>query len=291
MGTLTAAQAEQYKTEGYVVARSAVTAAQLAALKSQIAAWIEESRSKKGNYGETQTGHHRFDLEAGHSADRPRLRRINTPSEISEIYSEVAFESAMVDMVAEAVSPNLKFLQSKINLKLPSTDTRVGYHQDFAFVPHSNDDVATALLMLDDMTVENGCLKVVPGSHLEGQASLWQGDFFAGEVAPDVVAECERRAVEVTGPAGSVCIMHGHMLHGSHPNRSAHSRGLFICMYSAADAFLLRENTLPNRDEGKIVRGTPTRLVRLKPGTVELPEKFRSTSFFEVQGQKSVYAD
>jgi hypothetical protein len=81
------------------------------------------------------------------------------------------------------------------------------------------------------------------------------------------------------------------MLHGSHPNRSAHSRGLFICMYSAADAFLLRENTLPNRDEGKIVRGTPTRLVRLKPGTVELPEKFRSTSFFEVQGQKSVYAD
>jgi hypothetical protein len=47
MGTLTAAQVEQYKTEGYVVARSAVTAAQLAALKSQIAAWIEESRARR----------------------------------------------------------------------------------------------------------------------------------------------------------------------------------------------------------------------------------------------------
>ena len=62
---------------------------------------------------------------------------------------------------------------SKINLKLPDNRFEVDYHQDFGYTPHTNDDIVTVLLLLDDMGRDDGAVKVVPGSHLEGQKSLW----------------------------------------------------------------------------------------------------------------------
>ncbi len=291
MARLGAEEVQQFKKEGWLVGRDAVSADLLARLNRQLADWVEESRSRIGNYGETLAGTHRFDLEKGHSADRPRLRRVNNPVEVSDIFREATFDSAIADMAAEVISPDIKFLHSKVNLKLPGTDTRVGFHSDFAYVPHTNEDVVTTLLMLTDMTVDNGCLTVVPGSHLEAPRSLWRGDVFAGEVAPDAAAECVQRAVPVTGRAGSVVLMHAKTLHGSDPNRSGQARGLYIGIYSAADAMPISPNSLPNRDEGRMVRGQPTRTARLGGGPVELPAAFRSTSFFEVQGQQSVYAN
>ena len=85
--------------------------------------------------------------------------------------------------------------------------------------------------------------------------------------------------------------MHAKSLHGSDPNRSATARALYISIYSAADAMPISPNSLPNRDEGRMVRGQATRVARLSGGPVELPAAFRSTSFFEVQGQQSVYAN
>jgi hypothetical protein len=57
-----------------------------------------------------------------------------------------------------------RFHHSKINSKLPHTATQVKWHQDFLFTPHSNDDIITALLMVSDVTPENGPLNVVPGA-------------------------------------------------------------------------------------------------------------------------------
>ena len=98
----------------------------------------------------------------------------------------------MVDMVADLIGPDVKFHHCKINLKLPGSHTEVGYHQDFAYTPHTNDDVVTALLMLDDMTLENGCLQVVPGSHRGPVFSLFEGERFTGFIAPAVGASSSR---------------------------------------------------------------------------------------------------
>jgi ectoine hydroxylase-related dioxygenase (phytanoyl-CoA dioxygenase family) len=212
---------------------------------------------------------------------------VNNPAEVSDAYRAASFDATMADMAAELIGPDIKFLHSKINLKLPRTETRVGYHQDFSYVPHTNGDVLTALLMLDEMTLDNGCLMVVPGSHLEGQASLWRGAVFTGEVDAGKSAECARRAIPIAGEAGDVCFMHAELLHGSEPNRSDRSRGLYISMYSAVDACLLARNSLPNRLEGEVVRGKPCRHVRLRAGSVELPETFAMASFFQLQAERA----
>lgn len=290
MAVLTREQIEQYERDGYVVASGAATKATFAALRAELDAWVEESRSHRENYGETLIGAPRFDLEPGHTAEKPKLRRVNNPAEISDAYRAAAFDGPLGDMAADLLGPDVKFLQCKINLKLPGTATRVDYHQDFSYVPYTNDDALTALVMLDDMTLENGCLMVVPGSHREGQASLWQDGRYTGKVSAEKTAECMRRAVPITSRAGDVCLMHTLLLHGSEPNASDRPRRLFICGYSAADAFLLMRTSLPNRLQGSMVRGKPTRHARLRAGAVELPEEFQGTSFFQLQERSAKQA-
>lgn len=285
MAVLTQQQVERFWRDGYLMAAGAVDDRLLAALRAELDRWIADSRSHDAAWGETLDKLPRFDVEDGHRPDRPRLRRVNNPAEISEIYYQSTFDSAMAEMVAALIGPNVKLHHCKINIKLPRTDTRVGLHQDHSYTPHTNDDVVTGLLLLDDMTAANGPLQVVPGSHREGQKSLWQDDVFTGQVDPADRAELVDRLVELHGTAGDVCLMHTNLVHGSAPNRSDRRRALHISVYSAADAFPLRRSPLPNRLEGKIVRGEATRFARLAAGRIELPADFRAASFFHLTGQ------
>ena len=49
----------------------------------------------------------------------------------------------------------------KLNFKLPNKKkgSEVGWHQDWAFYPHTNDDLVTVGIYLDDCTEKNGPLK------------------------------------------------------------------------------------------------------------------------------------
>jgi len=279
---------EQFWRDGYLVVPDAVTPSELAAMRSQIGQWVEESRAHREPFGPpTIDGRPRFDMGEEHHADRPALRRVNNPSDISPAFSSVAWNAAVVDMVADLIGPNLKFHHCKINLKLPGSNTEVGYHQDFAYTPHTNDDIVTALLFIDEVTADNGALMVVPGSHRGPLYSLFEGDRFTGAIEPATAARLKAQQVPAIGPAGSVCLMHTRLCHGSEANRSTKPRGLYICVYTAADAFPLARNPMANANEGKILRGRATRFARLMEGPIELPAQPKSASFFAVQGQRS----
>ncbi len=285
MEMLTPTQAENFWRDGFLMAEGAVTTPHLDRLRDRLQSWIDESRGHTENWGETYDKLPRFDLEAGHTADSPRLRRVNNPVEVSDVFFEATFESPMRDMVVDLIGPNVKFHHSKINIKLPRTESRVGLHQDFSYTPHTNDDIVTALLLLDDMTPRNGPLMAVPGSHREGQKSLWQNGAFTGQIAADESRELSERLVPMTGRAGDVCLMHTSLVHGSEPNRSDARRTLYISVYTAADAFPLHRSPLPNKYEGRVVAGVETRVARLSAGAVELPADFREASFFHLSGQ------
>ena len=288
---LTQTQIDQFWRDGVLTVPDAVTSAQLNALNAEIAGWVEESCAHSEPFGPpTLDDRPRFDMGAEHTADKPALRRVNNPSDISDAYMDAMSNAAMTDMVNQLIGPNLKFHHCKINLKLPGSDTTVHYHQDFLFTPHTNDDVVTALLMLDDVTEENGCLRVVPGSHRGPMLSLYQDGRFVGAVSGAEEVRLLSESIPVTGKAGSVCLMHTRLAHGSAPNGSDRSRNLYICVYSAADAFPIARNPMANPNEGMILRGEKTRTARLSEAMIELPEQPRSASFFTVQGQESAEA-
>ena len=285
---LTRTQIDQFWRDGVLTVPDAVTPGQLNALNAEIAGWVEESRAHSEPFGPpTLDDRPRFDMGAEHTADKPALRRVNNPSDISDAYMDAMRNAAMTDMVNQLIGPNLKFHHCKINLKLPGSDTTVHYHQDFLFTPHTNDDAVTALLMLDDVTEENGCLRVVPGSHRGPMLSLYQDGRFVGAVSGSEEERLLAESIPVTGKAGSVCLMHTRLAHGSAPNGSDRSRNLYICVYSAADAFPIARNPMANPNEGMILRGEKTRTARLSEAMIELPEQPKSASFFTVQGQES----
>ncbi|MFT5116155.1 MAG: ectoine hydroxylase-related dioxygenase (phytanoyl-CoA dioxygenase family) [Parasphingorhabdus sp.] len=285
MSVLTEQQQNQFWSDGYLVVENVVDARLLNAMQKDFAAWAEESARHEAPYGDTLDGRPRFDVEPGHSAEKPRLRRVNAPVEVSKSYFKAMTSSHMTDCVAELIGPDVKFHHSKINAKMPGGQTAVKWHQDFPFTPHSNDDVVTALLMIDDVTPENGPLEVLPGSHRGAIHGLWHDDVFTGAVADDIAANCQSKAITCTGKAGSVCLMHTRLLHGSAPNMSDDPRILFICVYSAEDAVPYAANPMPTEYEGMLVRGVRTNKIRSIPYEIELPQKPTTASFFDQQAK------
>ena len=280
---LTDRQVAEFWRDGVVTVPDAVNPTQLAALRADLDGWVEESRSHEEPWGETLDGRPRFDVQPGHSAARPALRRVAAPSEVSNAHYEVMVDSAMVDMVAALIGPDVKVHHSKVNTKLPGSATEVEWHQDFPYTPHSNTDLVTALLMVDEVTEENGPLEVAPGSHDGPLHSLWHDGTFTGAIAPDVASVLRRDAVRCTGEAGSVCLMHTKLAHGSAPNRSDRPRTLFICVYAAGDALPCGPSPVPTVHQGLFVRGFDSGRVRSVPYEVDMPELPIGASFFSQQ--------
>lgn len=281
---LSGEQVERFAEDGVLVVEDAVSPQQLSALRADFRAWVEESRSRDAPWGAILDGRPRFDLEtASHAAERPALRRVNAPTEISDAFFEVMADSRMTDMVADLIGPDVKHHHNKINSKLPGAATAVKWHQDFPFTPHTNDDLVTALLMLDEVTAENGPLEVAPGSHRGALHSLWHDGSFTGAIESREAQRLQAVAQKCVGPAGAVCLMHTRLAHGSAANRSSEPRTLFICVYAAADALPCSPNPVPNRHDGLIVRGRDPKTVRATPYTLRLPEYPNSASFFSQQ--------
>lgn len=283
MKTLTQEQYDQFWRDGVLVVEDAVTPEQLTALREVFDGWVEESRAHDSDYGETLDGRPRFDLQPGHSAQTPGLRRVQSPEEVSEVYASVMRTARTVEVVGDLIGPNLRFHHGKVNSKLPGTATKVLFHQDFNFQPMTNDDIITCLLFMDEVTLENGPLEVVPGSHKGALYTHWHNGRFTGAVADEVMEAFAHQVVPCTGKAGSVCLMHSSLLHGSAPNLSDSTRTLYITTYYAEDAMELSPNALPSTLTHELVSGEVTGRVRCSRYEMELPEIPKGTSFFAQQ--------
>ena len=247
MNSLTQEQKDRFWRDGVLLVENAVETQDLQQLKEVFNGWVEESRAESGDYGETQDGRPRFDLQPGHCAEKPALRRVQSPEEVSNVYAHVMRNAPMVDYCAELIGPAIRFHHGKVNSKLPGTATQIKRHQDFPFQPMTNDDLITCLLFVDDVTLKNGPLEVLPGSHKGPLYSHWHNGVFTGAVNEEVIRRQIDKVVKCTGPAGSVCMMHASLLHGSAPNLSDQSRTLYIATYYSEDAIELSPNHLPSR--------------------------------------------
>ncbi len=288
MDVLNRDQVEAFWRDGYLLLEDAVPPEKLTALSSEFDNWVDQSRSHRQAFGTTLDGRPRFDVEPGHTAEAPTLRRISSPTEISDTYLDVMRSSIAVDAVAQLIGPNVTLNHSKVNSKLPGARTEVKFHQDFLFEPHSNDDMITVLYFLDDVTMQKGPLEVLPGSHRGPLYEHWHDGVFTGSVASAVVDETRDGMVPCPGRSGSACLMHGRTLHGSGPNHSDSPRTLFICAYKAEDCRPLQACHVPSVHEGEVVRGEATNRVRCSESEMAYPEIPTGASFFNQQERHTV---
>jgi ectoine hydroxylase-related dioxygenase (phytanoyl-CoA dioxygenase family) len=124
----------------------------------------------------------------------------------------------------------------KLNLKRPQVGGVNPWHQDWPYWEFADDRtrIVTAMLFLDDASMENGTLQVLPGSHQRGPwPTRTDRDFFGNfEIDPAEVEGHEPVALEV--PAGSVVYFGPLLVHRSNPNTSAKQRRALLFSYQPA---------------------------------------------------------
>jgi ectoine hydroxylase-related dioxygenase (phytanoyl-CoA dioxygenase family) len=262
---LTDAQRERYADQGWLAVEDLVDDGWLDRLRAVTDEFVDRSR-------ELTESNVVFDLDAGHSADDPRLRRLSSPTDLHETYWEFASQSAIVDVAVDLLGPDVKFHHSKLNFKAPHGGEEVKWHQDIQFWPHTNYDLLTIGVFLEDVEPGMGEVGFVPGSHDGPLYDLYDGDRWVGALDDEDVARAGvDRAVYPTGPAGSITVHHCRTVHGSAVNHSDRSRPLLLQTYAAADALSYTDLVRRSPHGEELVRGEPPRWARHDPRPCLLP--------------------
>ena len=145
------------------------------------------------------------------------------------------------------------------------------WHQDWAFYPHTNDDLAAVGFMIDDMTPDNGPMMVIPGSHKGPVYSHHANGVFCGAIDVSVQKLDTSGAIRLLGRAGAVTIHHARTLHASAPNLSPRSRRFLIHQYTAADAWPLLGIRDYEAFRNGLVYGNEAEAPRMEALPVRLP--------------------
>ena len=264
MAALNEAQKEFYRENGYLLIENAIGRDALETVRGQIATFLDQSRG-------VSQDNDLFELAVGHSPQTPRLNRLKDPAENHPVFWDLMCSDAIVGPVSDLLGGSVRFDHSKLNFKPAGGKTEIHWHQDWAFYPHTNDDLLAVGVMIEDCTDDNGPLMVVPGSHRGPVYDHHQEGCFVGGIRMDDVAAQLKHAVALTAPAGSISIHHVRTLHGSQSNRTDRARPLLLFSYAAVDAFpVFAETDLSDYDQ-RIIRGEPTLVPRSEAVPMRLP--------------------
>ena len=179
---------------------------------------------------------------------------------------------ALIDILTTLIGPGVRFQTSKLNMKSAGYGAAVEWHQDWAFYPHTNDDLLAVGVMLDDVEDINGPMQVIPGSHKGKIYDHHHNGYFCAAINPDDNDLDTSTAVPLTGPAGSMTFHHVRSIHGSALNRSDRSRNFLLYQYTAADAWPLIEPVKDIEEYNSwLVAGEATIEPRVAHAPVRLP--------------------
>ncbi len=227
-----------------------------------------------------------YDLEPGHARENPRVRRIKAPHKVHPIFDEIVRSAPVIDILKKLIGPGLRLHGSKLNMKSAQYGSPVEWHQDWAFYPHTNDDILAIGVLLDDCDLANGPMLVTPGTHT---GALWdhhgEDGCFAGLIDPDLIGEEVDRAVPCMGKAGSMSFHHVRALHGSARNTSDRPRNLLLYEVAASDAWPLMGVKDFDEFNSRLLAGDPVIAPRLAdvPVRMPLPPAKRQGSIYETQ--------
>jgi len=254
----------------------------MASVRAEIARFEIESRGLTAS-------NDRLDLEDSHTPETPRLRRIKLPHKISDVMRDLMYSDQILAPARDLVGPNLRLHTSKLNMKSAGYGAAVEWHQDYAFYPHTNDDILAIGVIIDDMQSENGPLMVYPGSHKGPVYDHHVDGVFAGGFIPKEVGLNPDDAIELKGPAGSISIHHGRIVHGSALNTSNRSRRILFFEMMAADAFPIMGSMTKwdgiEEYNSRMLCGEPTITPRLKDIPIRIPQPQHEVpvSIYEIQ--------
>jgi len=269
-----------YKRDGVIVVPEVLGSDVLARMRQVVAELVAESASTIEHTAV-------YDLEPGHTPAEPRVRRIKAPHKVHAVFDEVVRSPAVIAILKALLGPDLRLHNSKLNMKSARYGSPVEWHQDWAFYPHTNDDVLAIGVLLDDTDLSNGPMLVTPGTHTGPVFNHHDGEGrFAGMIDPDDIGPEIARAVPCMGRAGGMSFHHVRALHGSALNTSDRQRNLLLYEVAAGDAWpLLGLRKDWAEHESELLAGSPVLQPRMRdlPVRLPFPPPLRGGSIYETQ--------
>ncbi|WP_158925648.1 phytanoyl-CoA dioxygenase family protein [Acidisphaera sp. S103] len=268
-----------YRRDGVIVVPDVLDAATVGEMRRVVAELVA---------GAAQVSEHNdvYDLEPSHTQAMPRVRRIKAPHKVHGLFDEIVRGQPVIDILTKLIGPGLRLHGSKLNIKAAQYGSPVEWHQDWAFYPHTNDDILAIGVLLDDTDLSNGPMLVTPGTHT---GPVWnhhgEDGRFCGLIDPEIIRSEIDRAIPCMGTAGSMSFHHVRALHGSALNTSNRSRNLLLYEVAASDAWPLMGVKDFDEFNSRLLAGPPVVTPRLAdvPVRMPLPPASRLGSIYETQ--------
>jgi ectoine hydroxylase-related dioxygenase (phytanoyl-CoA dioxygenase family) len=177
-------------------------------------------------------------------------RRLANLVDKGEVFRRAISRPEMLELVESVLGENFKLSSLNMRSANPRSASVQPFHVDMGLLPDEKGyAVCNCVWMLDDFTLENGALRVIPGSHKWGKRPQ-------DEMADPYASH--PRELLVTGRAGTVVVMNAHAWHGGTANRTDRERRAlhsFFCRHDIPQQQyqkkLLRAETLSALD-GKL---------------------------------------
>ncbi|NNE23602.1 MAG: phytanoyl-CoA dioxygenase family protein [Rhizobiales bacterium] len=181
--------------------------------------------------------------------------QLNYPQVIFKFAAELVRHPALLDIVEQIIGPDILVWGGTFFTKEPHTDSYVSWHQDMRYWGlDDTDGQVSAWLALSPVTVANGCMRFVPGSHKGAMVEhndTFANDNFLTRGQEAAVEINENDTVQVELAPGQASFHHGKLLHASAPNHSDERRIGFAINFIAPHV----RQTVASQDFGILVRG------------------------------------
>lgn len=221
-----------FQQQGYLIVPDLLSRGEVAECQRevqrlhQLAADLEASQDPLSNHFQREP----FSSAPNHNG-LPVLRKIENTRALSPCFTQLAAHPRLVAIVQSLLGADLLLFRSTLMLKPAFHGSAHALHQDSAYWPMEPPALVTASIALDDATPDNGCIKVIPGSHHWGLQE-W-GHIAQEQEAPLTNRDDIDRSRQIDVPlaAGSAVLFHSLMVHGSGPNQTDRPRNTALYAY------------------------------------------------------------
>jgi phytanoyl-CoA hydroxylase len=217
-----------YSENGYLVKPDLFSSAEIEELKKETAAIF---RGERGHIdGIVPVATNESDAEV-----LKKYLAIHFPHKLSKVIKDTLFNPKVVDVLTDIVSPNVKAMQSMLFVKAPGKKGQ-SWHQDEYYIPTRDQSLIGVWIAIDDASIENGCLWIIPGRPGYIMQRVPNHDpEFAEKDSLDIAGQ----PIPVEVKSGSVVFFNGYTLHSSKANHTTDCfRTALVNHYMSAESML-----------------------------------------------------
>ena len=220
-----------YKELGYVVVHDLFTADEIKILKAETA---DIFRGKRGAIEGLLT----TDEEMSDEDVLKQYVAIHFPHKLSPIIYNYLFHSRIIDVLTKIISPNVKCMQSMLFVKGPGKAGQ-SWHQDEFYIPTRDQSLTGVWIAIDDATIENGCLWIIPGKPKHIMKRVENNSDEYADVDTVDINPYIGQSIPVEVKKGAVVFFHGYTLHSSLRNKTTNCfRTALVNHYMSAESML-----------------------------------------------------